>query len=86
MTAYPTISPQGAIGAIIVMSGRCEPPEYGSLTMKTSPGSGPCSITAATESGSAPRWTGMWAAWAIMRPRASKRAEEQSRRSLMLEE
>ena len=35
---------------------------------------------------SAPRWTGMCSAWAIIRPRASKSAVEQSRRSLMFAE
>src|SRR5919106_3267198 len=34
----------------------------------------------------APRWTGMCSACAIMRPRPSKRAAEQSRLSLMLAE
>lgn len=37
-------------------------------------------------SGIAPRWTGIWAAWASSRPAASKRAHEWSRRSLILGE
>ena len=49
-------------------------------------GRGSCSMTAATASGIAPRWTGMCSACAIMRPRSSKSAVEQSRRSLMLAE
>ena len=68
------------------MSGRCVPPEKGSLTAKTSPGPGSRSITAATASGIAPRCTGMCSAWATIRPSASNSAAEQSRRSLMLEE
>ena len=47
-----------------VMSGRCVPPVNGSLTAKISPGAGSRSITAATASGIAPRWTGMCSAWA----------------------
>src|ERR1700757_2173423 len=43
-------------------------------------------MTAATASGIAPRWTGMCSAWAIIRPRSSNSAVEQSRRSLMLAE
>ena len=43
-------------------------------------------ITAATASGIAPRWTGMCSACAIIRPRSSNRAVEQSRRSLMFAE
>ena len=43
-------------------------------------------MTAATASGIAPRWTGMCSACAIMRPRSSNSAVEQSRRSLMLAE
>src|SRR5919108_1923075 len=43
-------------------------------------------MTAATASGIAPRWTGMCSACAIIRPRSSKRAVEQSRRSLMFAE
>src|SRR5947208_12612306 len=68
------------------MSGRCVPPVYGSLRIQTSSRPGSCAITAATASGIAPRWTGMCSACAIMRPRSSKRAVEQSRRSLMLAE
>jgi hypothetical protein len=56
------------------------------LTIQTSPTSGSCSITAATASGIAPRWTGMCSAWATIAPDASNSAAEQSRRSLMLEE
>src|SRR5215211_7075531 len=69
-----------------VMSGRCVPPANGSLRTKTSVREGLCSITAATASGIAPRWTGMCSAWATIRPRSSKRAVEQSRRSLMFAE
>src|SRR5256885_54375 len=54
--------------------------------MKTSSGAGSCSSTAATASGIAPRWTGMLSAWVTMRPRSSKSAVEESRRSLMLGE
>ena len=43
-------------------------------------------MTAATASGIAPRWTGMCSACAIIRPRSSNSAVEQSRRSLMLAE
>ena len=56
------------------------------MSTKTSPGAGSWRITAATASGIAPRWTGMCSAWAIIRPRSSKIAAEQSRRSLMLAE
>src|SRR5690242_1087611 len=54
--------------------------------MKTSSGAGSCARTAATASGSAPRCTGMCSAWAIIRPRSSKSAVEQSRLSLMFAE
>ena len=47
---------------------------------------GSCAATAATASGIAPRCTGMCSAWATIRPRASKSAVEQSRRSLMFAE
>jgi len=53
---------------------------------KTSVREGLCSITAATASGIAPRWTGMCSAWATIRPLSSKSAVEQSLRSLMLAE
>src|SRR5688572_216212 len=43
-------------------------------------------MTAATASGMAPRWTGMWAAWATIEPWASNSAADESRRSLMLGE
>src|SRR5215469_15950307 len=43
-------------------------------------------MTAATASGIAPRWTGMCSACAIIRPRSSNSAVEQSRRSLMFAE
>src|ERR1043166_1178688 len=43
-------------------------------------------MTAATASGIAPRCTGMCSACAIIRPRSSNSAVEQSRRSLMLAE
>src|SRR5690606_11248940 len=57
--------------------------------MKTSPGrmSPPNrSRTAATTPSREPRWMGICSAWAMTRPRASNRAVEQSRRSLMLGE
>ena len=69
-----------------VTSGRCVPPAKGSLRMKTSSGPGSWAATAATASGIAPRCTGMCSACATIRPRASKRAVEQSRRSLMFAE
>ncbi len=69
-----------------VTSGRCVPPVYGSFRIHVSPGAGSRARTAATASGIAPRWTGMCSAWAIIRPRSSKRAAEQSRRSLMFAE
>jgi hypothetical protein len=56
------------------------------LRIHTSPGSGERSITAATDSGIAPRCTGMCSAWATIRPSASNSAAEQSRRSLMFDE
>ena len=43
-------------------------------------------MTAETASGIAPRWTGMCSACAIIRPRSSNSAVEQSRRSLMFAE
>src|SRR3954463_4735832 len=43
-------------------------------------------MTAATASGIAPRWTGMCSACAIIRPRSSNSAVEQSRRSLIFAE
>ena len=43
-------------------------------------------MTAATASGIAPRWTGMCSACTTIRPRSSKSAVEQSRRSLMFAE
>ena len=73
-----------SIGETSVMSGRCEPPRNGSLSTHTSPGATSCARTAATEAGSAPRWTGMCSAWITSRPAASNSAVEQSRRSLML--
>ena len=45
-----------------VMSGRCVPPANGSFRIQASPGAGSCARTAATASGSAPRWTGMCSA------------------------
>src|SRR2546426_485587 len=75
-----------SVGETSVISGRCVPPVYGSLIAHTSPGAGSCLITAATASGIAPRWTGMCSACAIILPRSSKSAVEQSRRSLMFAE
>ena len=80
-TANPT-----SVRETSVMSGRCVPPVNGSLTAKISPGSGSFAMTAATASGIAPRCTGMCSAWAIILPRASNSAVEQSRRSLMFDE
>src|SRR5947208_7215695 len=68
------------------MSGRCVPPVYGSLRMKTSSGLGSRASTAATASGIAPRWTGMCSACMTISPRGSNSAVEQSRRSLMFAE
>ena len=86
VTAYPTIAPSMSTGLTSVMSGRCVPPAYGSLRIQTSPGRASPDITAATDSGIAPRCTGMCSACAIIRPAASNSAAEQSRRSLMFEE
>ena len=81
VTANPT-----SVRETSVMSGRCVPPAKGSLRMKTSSRPGSWRMTAATASGMAPRWTGMCSACATMRPRSSKSAVEQSRRSLMFAE
>src|SRR5881398_1608919 len=84
-TLYPPTAPAMSIAPISVMSGRCDPPVKGSFRMKVSPGRGGGSSarTAPTDSASAPRWTGMWAACAIIAPSASNSAAEQSRRSRM---
>ncbi len=86
VTANATISPFTSTGLTSVMSGRCVPPAYGSLRIHTSPGTGPRAMTAATDSGIAPRCTGMCSACATIRPDASNSAAEQSLRSLMFEE
>ena len=86
VTAYPTRASPIDTGEISVTSGRCVPPEYGSLITNTSPGAGSRDITAATASGMAPRCTGMCSACATITPFASNSAVEQSRRSLMFEE
>ena len=65
------------LGATTVTSGRCVPPANGSFTTATS--SGPIatrSMAARTESGVAPRCTGMCAAWATSAPWASNTAHE----------
>src|SRR5579862_2735452 len=54
--------------------------------MQTSPSASPRDMAAATASGIAPRCTGMCSACAIIRPRSSNSAVEQSRRSLMFAE
>ena len=72
--ANATTSPSTESGETMVTSGRCVPPENGSLRMNMSPGRGSRSITAATETGIAPRCTGMCSACATMRPSASNSA------------
>ena len=68
------------------MSGRCVPPANGSLRIQASPGACSSSRTDATALGMAPRCTGMCSACITIRPPASNRAVEASRRSLMLAE
>ena len=74
------------ITSISVRSGRCEPPCDGSLSRKRSPARASSARTAATDSGIAPRCTGMCAACATILPRASKIAHDASRRSRMFGE
>src|SRR4051794_36063665 len=68
------------------MPGGGVPRGWGSWRTPPPRGRGPRSITAATDSGIAPRCTGMCSACATMRPSASNSAAEQSRRSLMFDE
>ncbi len=68
------------------MSGRWVPPRKGSFRIQASPGACSCVQTAATALGMAPRCTGMCSACMTIRPSASNRAVEASRRSLMLAE
>ena len=86
LATQPTSRPSVKQGATSVMSFRCVPPANGSLTTACSPGpsrSPNWSITAATDAGIEPRWTGMCSAWARSRPDGSNTAAEQSARSLM---
>ncbi|MNT95433.1 hypothetical protein D3C72_2373130 [compost metagenome] len=76
-------------GVMIVTSGRCVPPWYGSFTTYASPGiiwPALAFMTVRTDSPMDPRCTGMCGALAIRRACASKMAQEKSRRSLMLTE
>ncbi len=76
-------------GVTTVTSGRWVPPWYGSLIAYTSPGRiSPARrrSTSLMDSPIEPRCTGMCGALAIRLPSASKRAQEKSRRSLMLTE
>ena len=74
------------------MSGRCVPPLKGSFRIQRSlgdttwPGSVASEATASTAAGMDPRCTGMCSACITSSAFASKRAVEQSRRSLMLGE
>src|SRR5436190_2710805 len=84
--AHAAIPPSTKTGSIITMSGRCVPPPvYASLPMKTSPSrissSGWRAVTCSTTPISEPRCIGMCIAWQSVRPRASKRHVELSRRS-----
>ena len=70
-------APRAKTGATTVTSGRCVPPAKGSFSTTTSSGSiGTRAIAARTESGVAPRCTGMCAACATRPPRASNTAHE----------
>src|SRR3954452_4174935 len=69
-----------------VMSGRCVPPRYGSLSTHDTPSRWSSPTTAATAAGIAPRCTGMCSACMTISPRGSNSAVEQSRRSLMFAE
>ena len=83
----PALGGSAKTGETMVTSGRCVPPRKGSLRMARSPGrQGARRSTARTDSGIAPRWTGICAAWARSWPCASKTAQEKSARSLMLGE
>jgi hypothetical protein len=62
-------------------------PRNGSFTITTSPGPISTASTAtSTDIGIEPGWTDMCPPRGIMRPRASKIAQEESRRPLMLGE
>src|SRR6266567_3992746 len=80
--------PSAWTGATSVMSGRCDPPVNGSLTMTTSPSSTrpTAAIVASTERSIEPRCTGTCSACATSWADASKIAQEASIRSLMLGE
>src|SRR5216684_6514221 len=84
----PIRSPSTCTGATSVMSGKCDPPVNGSLTMTTSPASTrpTAAIVASTERSIEPRWTGTCSACATSCAAWSKIAQEASIRSLMLGE
>ena len=90
LATHPTRAPSTWHGATTVMSLRWVPPANGSLTIHCWPGttsppaSSTAASTAATDAGMAPRWTGMFSAWASSSPVAVNTADEQSARSLML--
>ena len=86
LAAKPTSSESANTGEIAVMSGRCVPPANGSLRIQASPGAWSSSRIDATALGIAPRCTGMCSACMTIRPLASNRAVDASRRSLMLAE
>ena len=70
-----------------VTSGRCEPPKAGWLVTTMSPGPSGCRrCTSRTQTPRAPRCTGMCGALITRVPRASRRAQEKSARSLTLVE
>ena len=81
LATYPTSDPRPSrpgrnTGETIVTSGRCVPPRKGSFRIAMSPGDhGASSRTAPTDSGIAPRCTGMCAACASSRPPASNTAQ-----------
>src|SRR5437867_3994724 len=71
------------------MSGRWDPPRYGSFTITWSPSTRLPPISSRRTSivmGIEPRWTGMCSAWAIIRPSARNRAQLASILSLMFGE
>src|SRR2546422_5200593 len=77
------------MGFTRVMSGRCDPPRYGSFTITWSPSPRLPPISSRSTSiviGIEPRWTGMCSACATIRPSASKSAQLASIRSLMFGE
>src|SRR5215216_4884434 len=83
LAAKPSRSPPSSTGVMTVMSGRCVPPANGSLSTHGVPSAWFSSLTAATASGIAPRWTGMCSACMTIWASASNSAQEASRRSLM---